>query len=96
MSLNLNEDYEGGCIRFPEYGNMLYKPEPGAALIFSSSLLHGGDAGSQGAAVRTPDIHVHSEGFDSCPQNESIRGLSHRNGLKQILTRHPSITVTTS
>jgi peroxiredoxin len=40
MSLNLNEEYEGGEIRFPEYGNMLYRPPARAALLFSCSLLH--------------------------------------------------------
>jgi peroxiredoxin len=40
MSLNLNEEYEGGEIRFPEYGTMLYRPPARAALLFSCSLLH--------------------------------------------------------
>lgn len=41
MSLNLNTGaYEGGYLRFPEYGNHLYRPETGAAVIFSCSLLH--------------------------------------------------------
>jgi peroxiredoxin len=40
MSLNLNEAYEGGEVRFPEYGNMLYRPPARAALLFSCSLLH--------------------------------------------------------
>lgn len=40
MSLNLNADYEGGELWFPEYGPDLYKPEPGTACVFSCSLLH--------------------------------------------------------
>ncbi|NEO49790.1 MAG: 2OG-Fe(II) oxygenase [Moorea sp. SIO4A3] len=41
MTINLNvEDYEGGYLRFPEYGLDLYQPETGSALIFSCSLLH--------------------------------------------------------
>lgn len=41
MSLNLNTgDYEGGCLRFPEYGTQLYRPETGEAVIFSCGLLH--------------------------------------------------------
>ena len=40
MSLNLNEDYDGGQLRFPEYGEDLYKPDLGAALLFSCSHLH--------------------------------------------------------
>jgi predicted 2-oxoglutarate/Fe(II)-dependent dioxygenase YbiX len=40
LTLNLNDDYDGGQLRFPEYGNQLYRPEPGAALIFSCAHLH--------------------------------------------------------
>lgn len=40
MSLNLNDDYEGGELRFPEYGPHLYRPAKGAAAVFSCSLLH--------------------------------------------------------
>jgi peroxiredoxin/predicted 2-oxoglutarate/Fe(II)-dependent dioxygenase YbiX len=41
MSLNLNTgSYEGGYLRFPEYGPQLYCPNTGEALIFSCSLLH--------------------------------------------------------
>lgn len=42
LSLNLNADdeYDGGEVRFPEYGRELYRPPAGAALVFSSSLLH--------------------------------------------------------
>ena len=40
-SINLNtEAFEGGELRFPEYGGHLYRPETGAAIAFSSSLLH--------------------------------------------------------
>jgi peroxiredoxin/predicted 2-oxoglutarate/Fe(II)-dependent dioxygenase YbiX len=40
MTLNLNDGYEGGCLRFPEYGTDLYSPEAGSAVLFSCSLLH--------------------------------------------------------
>ncbi len=40
LTLNLNDDYTGGELRFPEYGSQLYRPDPGAALIFSCSHLH--------------------------------------------------------
>lgn len=40
-SINLNtENFEGGALRFPEFGNQLYRPETGAAITFSCSLLH--------------------------------------------------------
>lgn len=41
LTLNLNsEEYEGGELRFPEYGPHLYKPATGEAIVFSCSLLH--------------------------------------------------------
>ena len=40
LTLNLNDGYDGGQLRFPEYGPDLYRPPPGAALLFSCSLLH--------------------------------------------------------
>lgn len=41
LSLNLNtEEYEGGALRFPEYGGHRYRAETGTAIIFSSSLFH--------------------------------------------------------
>ena len=40
VTLNLNDGYEGGFLRFAEYGPNLYRPEPGAACVFNCSLLH--------------------------------------------------------
>ena len=41
LTLNLNSDeYDGGELIFPEYGDYRYKPETGAAVVFSCSLLH--------------------------------------------------------
>jgi predicted 2-oxoglutarate/Fe(II)-dependent dioxygenase YbiX len=40
LTLNLNDDYDGGQLRFPEYGNQRYRPDAGAALVFSCSHLH--------------------------------------------------------
>jgi predicted 2-oxoglutarate/Fe(II)-dependent dioxygenase YbiX len=41
MTINLNTgEYTGGCLRFPEYGSRLYRPQVGEAVIFSCSLLH--------------------------------------------------------
>jgi predicted 2-oxoglutarate/Fe(II)-dependent dioxygenase YbiX len=41
VSINLNtEAFEGGELRFPEFGDQRYRPETGAAIAFSCSLLH--------------------------------------------------------
>lgn len=40
VSVNLNDDYDGGELRFPEYGGRTYRPPPGGACVFSCSILH--------------------------------------------------------
>lgn len=40
VSLNLNDDYDGGCVWFPEYGKRLFRPTTGEAVVFSCSMLH--------------------------------------------------------
>lgn len=41
VTINLNaEEYEGGDLRFPEYGWRTYRASTGGAVVFSCSLLH--------------------------------------------------------
>jgi len=40
VSINLNSDFEGGNLRFPEYGRQTYRPTLGGAVVFSCTLLH--------------------------------------------------------
>jgi peroxiredoxin/predicted 2-oxoglutarate/Fe(II)-dependent dioxygenase YbiX len=41
VSLHLNTgEFEGGALRFPEFGPALYTAPPGGAVVFSCSLLH--------------------------------------------------------
>lgn len=41
VSINLNsEEFEGGDLRFPEFGSRTYRPPTGGAVVFSCSLLH--------------------------------------------------------
>ncbi|HEY4187788.1 MAG TPA: GlcNAc-transferase family protein [Polyangia bacterium] len=39
-SVSLNTGFEGGELAFPEYGEAVYRPEPGGAVVFSASLMH--------------------------------------------------------
>ncbi len=39
-SINLNSEYEGGMVSFPEFGPQAFKPPVGGAVVFSCSLLH--------------------------------------------------------
>jgi predicted 2-oxoglutarate/Fe(II)-dependent dioxygenase YbiX/peroxiredoxin len=40
VSINLNDDFEGGGLVFPEYSARVYRPPVGGALVFSCSLMH--------------------------------------------------------
>lgn len=40
VSVNLNEDFDGGEVMFPEYGRRTFKAPAGGAVVFSCSLLH--------------------------------------------------------
>lgn len=40
VSIGLNDAYEGGELRFPEFGRRTYRPQAGGALVFCCSLLH--------------------------------------------------------
>lgn len=39
-SLNLNDGFTGGDLRFAEYGPATYRPPPGGAVVFSCGLMH--------------------------------------------------------
>lgn len=39
-TINLNEDFEGGTLSFPEFGPQSFKAPLGGAIVFSCSLLH--------------------------------------------------------
>jgi predicted 2-oxoglutarate/Fe(II)-dependent dioxygenase YbiX len=40
VSVLLNDEYEGGYLRFPEYAPHMYRPKAGGAAVFGCSLLH--------------------------------------------------------
>jgi hypothetical protein len=48
LSINLNDDYEGGHLLFPEYNARRYRPRAGAGVVFSCSLLHEAAAVTRG------------------------------------------------
>lgn len=52
MTLNLNDDFSGGALCFPEFGPALYAPPAGGAIVFSCSLLH------EATEVRRGDRYV--------------------------------------
>jgi 2OG-Fe(II) oxygenase superfamily len=40
LTINLNDEYEGGHLCFPEFGYQTFRTAPGDAIVFSCSLLH--------------------------------------------------------
>lgn len=40
VSINLNDDFDGGEVSFPEFGPRSFRAPPGGAVVFSCSLLH--------------------------------------------------------
>jgi predicted 2-oxoglutarate/Fe(II)-dependent dioxygenase YbiX len=40
VTINLNHNFEGGDLRFPEFGSRTYRAPAGGAIVFSCSLLH--------------------------------------------------------
>jgi predicted 2-oxoglutarate/Fe(II)-dependent dioxygenase YbiX/peroxiredoxin len=40
VTLALNNDFDGGGVRFPEFGPRVYRPPVGGVVVFSCSLLH--------------------------------------------------------
>ena len=82
-SINLNaEEYDGGCLRFPEFGPRLYKPPTGGAVVFSCSLLHEATPvtrgerfaylpffyDEEGVRIREANLHTFAEPDDSSLQ----------------------------
>jgi predicted 2-oxoglutarate/Fe(II)-dependent dioxygenase YbiX len=54
VSINLNaEEFEGGDLRFPEFGRKTYRPPTGGAVVFSCSLLHEVTPVTKGARYAT-------------------------------------------
>jgi predicted 2-oxoglutarate/Fe(II)-dependent dioxygenase YbiX/peroxiredoxin len=40
LTIVLNDDYDGGDLTFPEFGNRTYRASPGDGIVFSCALLH--------------------------------------------------------
>jgi peroxiredoxin/predicted 2-oxoglutarate/Fe(II)-dependent dioxygenase YbiX len=48
VSINLNDDFEGGEVSFPKYGPRGFKPPVGGAVVFSCSMMHAVSAVTRG------------------------------------------------
>ena len=69
LTLNLNERYAGGGLRFPEFGPHLYKPGAGGAVVFSCSHLHEVTEVTSGKRFALLSFMFGDEGVHSRPRN---------------------------
>jgi predicted 2-oxoglutarate/Fe(II)-dependent dioxygenase YbiX len=54
VSINLNsEEFEGGDLRFPEYGSRTYRAPTGGAVVFGAGILHEATAVTRGCRFAT-------------------------------------------
>ena len=57
VTINLNAgEFEGGELRFPEFGPRTYRPPTGGAVVFSCSLLHEAPPVTARPALRLPAV----------------------------------------
>jgi len=61
VSINLNDNFAGGNLRFPEFGSREYRPPVGGAVVFSCSLLHEATPVTSGVRYATlPFLYDHA------------------------------------
>jgi len=53
VTINLNDDYRGGELLFPEFGDRRYRGPVGGAVVFSCALLHEVTRVTQGVRYAT-------------------------------------------
>jgi predicted 2-oxoglutarate/Fe(II)-dependent dioxygenase YbiX len=62
VSINLNDAFDGGDLRFPEFGMRTYRPPLGGAVVFSCSLLHEATPVTRGVRYATLPFLYDEEG----------------------------------
>jgi len=79
MSANLNTgDFEGGEVRFPEFGPNLYKPSRGGCVIFSCGLLHEAMPVTKGSRIGLFSFMTDAAGLEQeKAMQEKLRAESH-------------------
>ena len=87
VSINLNSEFEGGEIGFPEYGPRAYKPPPGGAVVFPCALLHAVSVVTSGCRYALLPFLYDEEAAKICEANRKI--LAEANPGKNNLTKKP-------
>jgi predicted 2-oxoglutarate/Fe(II)-dependent dioxygenase YbiX/peroxiredoxin len=81
VSVNLNDEFEGGEVSFPEYGPRGFKPPPGGAVVFSCSLLHRVGRVTAGRRYAFLPFLYDETGAQTRARNLRYLGDSGQNGL---------------
>jgi len=79
VSINLNaEEFEGGDLRFPEFGPQTYRPPTGGAVVFSCSLLHEATSVTKGTRYAFLPFLFDEAGARIREQNQHLVDLAPR------------------
>lgn len=83
VSLNLNTgEYEGGFLRFPEFGRQTYTAPAGGAVVFSCALLHEATPVTQGVRYAYLPFLYDDQAAKIRQQNQQFIGESKENSLE--------------
>ena len=86
-TINLNSDYEGGTLSFPEFGPQAFKPPVGGAVVFSCSLLHAVSVVTKGQRYAYLPFFYDDEAAKLLEQTRSSWSHSGMDATAQGLTR---------
>jgi predicted 2-oxoglutarate/Fe(II)-dependent dioxygenase YbiX len=85
VSINLNaEDFEGGDLRFPEFGPRTYRPPTGGAVVFCCSLQHEATPVTKGRRFAFLPFLYDEEGQRIREQNLAFLDLSAKPGQGEL------------
>lgn len=76
VSINLNSDFDGGELSFPEYGPRSFKPPIGGAVVFSCSLVHAVSRVTRGSRYAFLPFLFDEEAARLCGFNDQFLGPS--------------------
>ncbi|MCR0981474.1 2OG-Fe(II) oxygenase [Roseomonas populi] len=76
VTMNLNDDFDGGELWFPEFGRQRYRPPVGGAVVFSCSLLHEATRVTRGTRYATLPFLYDEEAARIRAENVAFLGES--------------------
>ena len=82
VSINLNDGFDGGDLRFPEFGTRRYRPPAGGAVVFSCSLLHEATRVTRGVRYATLPFLYDETAARVREQNQAFLAGGYRNGVE--------------